>query len=151
MNYVCKTKMEWSFFVPNLIELLVLVSCFVSICIFWCTTIQHTKQVHSVQLCFNFLWLFLCGNLTWRDNYEGKKIESKNGILLPKLFLLWEKIVLVIEKKFWNSRLKAKNLQNFWDLQFLGTEWFFNLLKRGFLISHKLEQLEFKLEKNIGI
>ena len=29
--------------------------------------------------------------------------------------LLWEKIVLVIEKNFWNSRLKAENLQNFWD------------------------------------
>ena len=29
--------------------------------------------------------------------------------------LLWEKIVLVIEKNFWNSRLKAKNLQKFWD------------------------------------
>jgi hypothetical protein len=29
--------------------------------------------------------------------------------------LLWEKIVLVIEKNSWNSRLKAENLQNFWD------------------------------------
>ena len=29
--------------------------------------------------------------------------------------LLREKIVLVIEKKFWNSRLKAENLQNFQD------------------------------------
>ena len=29
--------------------------------------------------------------------------------------LLWEKIVLVIENNFWNSRLKAKNLQIFWD------------------------------------
>ena len=29
--------------------------------------------------------------------------------------LLWEKIVLVIEKNFWNLRLKAENLQNFWD------------------------------------
>ena len=28
---------------------------------------------------------------------------------------LWEKIVLVIEKNFWNSRLKADNLQKFWD------------------------------------
>ena len=27
--------------------------------------------------------------------------------------LLWEKIVLVIEKNFWNSRLKAENLQKF--------------------------------------
>ena len=29
--------------------------------------------------------------------------------------LLWEKNVLVIVKKIWNSRLKAENLQNFWD------------------------------------
>ena len=29
--------------------------------------------------------------------------------------LLWEKKVLLIEKHFWNSRLKARNLQNFWD------------------------------------
>ena len=29
--------------------------------------------------------------------------------------LLWEKIVLVIEKFFWNLRLNAENLQIFWD------------------------------------
>ena len=29
--------------------------------------------------------------------------------------LLWEKIVLVIKKSFWNSRLTAENSQNFWD------------------------------------
>ena len=29
--------------------------------------------------------------------------------------LLWEKIVLVIEKNFGNSRLKAENLKIFWD------------------------------------
>ena len=29
--------------------------------------------------------------------------------------LLWEKIVLVIEKNFWNLRLKAENLQKIWD------------------------------------
>ena len=29
--------------------------------------------------------------------------------------LLWEKIVLVIEKNFWISRLKAENLQKFWN------------------------------------
>jgi hypothetical protein len=29
--------------------------------------------------------------------------------------LLWEKNVLVIEKNFWNTRLKAENLQIFWD------------------------------------
>ena len=52
--------------------------------------------------------------------------------------LLWEKNALVIEKNFWNWRLKAENLQNFWDQkttysnnerseQFLVTECFFNL------------------------
>ena len=29
--------------------------------------------------------------------------------------LLWEKIVIVIEKNCWNSRLKAENFQKFWD------------------------------------
>ena len=29
--------------------------------------------------------------------------------------LLWEKNVLVIKKNLWNSRLKAENLQKFWD------------------------------------
>ena len=29
--------------------------------------------------------------------------------------LLWEKIVIVIKKNFWNSRLKAENLPIFWD------------------------------------
>ena len=38
--------------------------------------------------------------------------------------LLWEKIVLVIEKNFWNSRLKAENFQNFWDhLNNLFKQW----------------------------
>ena len=64
-----------------------------------------------------------------------------NGILLPKLFwpTVRKKIVLVIEKNFWNSRLKPENLQKFWDYsrticsnserseQFLVTECCFNL------------------------
>ena len=38
--------------------------------------------------------------------------------------LLWEKIVLVIEENFWNSRLKAENFQNFWDhLNNLFKQW----------------------------
>ena len=52
--------------------------------------------------------------------------------------LLWEKIVLLIKKNFWNSRLKAENLQIFEitrtiysnsdrSEQFLVTTCFFNL------------------------
>ena len=37
---------------------------------------------------------------------------------------LWEEIVIVIEKNFWNSRLKAENLQIFWDhLNNLFKQW----------------------------
>ena len=74
----------------------------------------------------------------------------------------WEKIDLVIEKNFWNVRLKAEIFSNFlrsleqfvqtmkgqnniwWQNAFLTCFW-------RFLISNKLEQLEFKLEKIIGI
>ena len=38
-----------------------------------------------------------------------RPVSHKNGILLPNLFWLWEKI------NFWNSRLKVENLQKFWD------------------------------------
>ena len=38
--------------------------------------------------------------------------------------LRWERIVLVIEKNFWNLRLKAENFQNFWDhLNNLFKQW----------------------------
>jgi hypothetical protein len=45
-----------------------------------------------------------------------KPFHNIIGILLPKLF--WptvRKNVLVIEKNFWNLRLKVENLQTFWD------------------------------------
>ena len=63
--------------------------------------------------------------------------------------LLWEKIVLVIEKKFWNSSLKAENLQIFWD-QVQGQNAFL-ICSLRFLRSNKLEPLEFKLKKTTGI
>ena len=63
--------------------------------------------------------------------------------------LLWEKIVLVIEKKFGSSRLKAENSQEqfIWTAIFK-TEWLFNFLR--FIRSYTLEQLEFKMEKSLG-
>ena len=61
-------------------------------------------------------------------------ISKKSGIWikLPKMVLCYqncfelicEKIVLLIEKNCWNLRLKAKNLQNFWDhLNNLFRQW----------------------------
>ena len=87
------------------------------------------------------------GKVIWRT-----ATFQPNGILLPKLFLptVRKKIVLVIEKNFENflrsqfiQTVKGQN--NFWQQNtFLTYSW-------RFLISHKLEQLEFVLEKIIGI
>ena len=50
---------------------------------------------------------------------QVRNLSFKIFLVVPKYQncsdLLWEKIVLEIEKNFWNSRLKAKNLQNVWD------------------------------------
>ena len=58
------------------------------------------------------------------------------------------KNVPVIEKNFWNSRLKPENLQKIGDLEL---EQFIQIVKVvRFLRSNTLEQLEFKLEKLFG-
>ena len=93
------------------------------------------------------------------------KIFSKVGMVFCYYNcsdLLWEKIVPVIEKFFWNSRPSASNLQNFWDhLNNLFKQWkvrtisghrmIFLTCSWRFLRSNKSEQLWFKSEKIIGI
>ena len=76
--------------------------------------------------------------------------------------VLWEKNVLVIEKKIWNSKLKDENLQKCLrsSEQFIqtvkgqnnfGNRMLFWPVLGGFTYLKGLEQLEFQLEKNIGI
>ena len=62
--------------------------------------------------------------------------------------LLWDKIVLDIEKNFWNLRLMAKNLQN---IQITRTIYSSSERSEQILVTECLEQSEFKLEKIIGI
>ena len=91
--------------------------------------------------------------LKWSGHQDSASKQTKiiiNGILLLKL---WQKICLVIEKKFWNSRREfAKILRSLEQFvrtvkgQFLVTECFLTCSSM-FLISNKFEQLEFKLEK----
>ena len=50
------------------------------------------------------------------DFYKGKKAVHEEKIVFCYQNcsdLMWEKIDLVIEKNFWNSRLKAENLNFF--------------------------------------
>ena len=79
---------------------------------------------------FRLLW-YHCINFFVKTTLIETTIE---GSLLPKLFWpMGEKNVLLINKNFWNSRLKAENLQNTIysnserSEQFLVTECFFNL------------------------
>ena len=78
---------------------------------FW---IKIPKSSHCVQLNqVGILGFKRWGSFFWLHNKGIGDLVSGNGILLPQLLnLLWEKIVPVIEKNFWSSRL---NLQKFWD------------------------------------
>ena len=57
----------------------------------------------------------------------------------------WYVDVLVNEKNFWNSRLKAENLQIFWD------QWRVRTIFGNRMLFNLFLELEFKLEKNVGI
>ena len=70
-----------------------------------------------------FIWFRTC---TWFCCciffFKNAEKNTSGSLLLDLVFcyqncsdLLWEKIVLVIEKNFWNSRLKDQNLHDFWD------------------------------------
>ena len=107
----------------------------------------HAHQILSnmnydaVCLSFNFLYT----NRVLKQNHVVFCFNNFSGIMWEMVFcykncsdLLWEKFVLVIEKNFWNSRLKAENFQIFEIIrtlysnserseQFLVTECFFNL------------------------
>ena len=74
-------------------------------CIIWISFI-----IGSPHVFINFFTYFFheieCCSLT---------VHKNSGICYQNCSdLLWEKSVLVIEKNVWNSRLKAKNLPNFW-------------------------------------
>ena len=68
--------------------------------------------------------------LFWHQ-WKSTTVGDNNSVTWQMVFccqncsdLLWEKIVLGIEKNFWNSRLKAENFQTFWDhLNNLFKQW----------------------------
>ena len=81
---------------------------------------SHFNLVQAALQCWLLQHEIEYGNIYIKQHCKNSKHEHWTQfsivILLPKLF--WptvRKIILVIEKIFWNSRLKAKNLQIFWD------------------------------------
>ena len=99
---------------------------------------MYVEDRLSLYVSGNFLQLVLLSFfvLFITLKYSTKSIPQlcQVKILLCVIMMLGKwyfvtKIVLVIEKNFWNSRLQAENLQNFQDRsdQFLASECFFNL------------------------
>ena len=86
-----------------------------------------------------------CSNLLAMRNLQE---QVKKAFCYQKLF--WPFTVWINcssdWEKFWNSRLKVENLKR--SEKILVTECFLTCFRR-FLISNKLEELEFKLEKKI--
>ena len=67
-------------------------------------------------------WFRVAGELEKKVAKASEAVQKKCSELIKMVFcyqnysdMMWEKIDLVIEKNFWNSRLKAKNFQNFLD------------------------------------
>ena len=76
---------------------------------------------------FHFENLVIHTNYTKCDFWAKFLLNFKTFIETVKIQNIWyfvTKIVLVIEKDFWYSRLKAENFQNFWDhLNNLFKQW----------------------------
>ena len=72
------------------------------------------------------LLLTLAIHLLFQLNVQSKHLDFSNKwyFVTKNVWQLWEKNVLVIEKIFWNSRLKAENLQKLWyHLNNLFKQW----------------------------
>ena len=77
-------------------------------------TLWPGKDIWNTSLCrlvfFKYIYLFIFNILFFHHICAEMVFCYQNCY-----DLLWEKIILLIEKNFWNSRLKAVNLQKFWD------------------------------------
>ena len=83
----------------------------------------HLKNISIVgPKLFSHRIKILIPSQMWVDFFQTCYLNISKNISKNIVFcyqncsdLLWDKIVLVIEKNVWNSRLKADKLQFFWD------------------------------------
>ena len=119
---------------------------------------QLLADNHFVSILTNIRFFLFCQcfgtEFTLYDyllQYSPKLIARLCGGMLPLIFyqncsddLLWEKIVLKWSRFFGDSRLKAENLQNYWDYYnnlfkwwnvgiLFGNRMLFQLVPGGFL------------------
>ena len=101
---------------------------------FWCAIYSNFFGLHLLNvfvfiffwtILMEVIWIFLSlaiYKLSYSDSMNIANDRSKCHFPKGMVFcypncsdLLWEKIVLVMENNFSNLRLKAENLQKFWD------------------------------------
>ena len=97
-------------------------------------TLSGGSKLQSMERCYED-----GGSSSRRSSYRVPQKSMHHLLIMVFCYqncsdLLWEKIVLVIDKNFWNSRLKAENFKIFeitWTIysnrQYLVTECFFSL------------------------
>ena len=98
-------------------------------------TFSNHVPTHVLEIFLQCLWSRECSYFWWNEAFQYTALWLKFLIFVQKLWsifalwikenlikvlvfcyqncsdLLWKKIVLVIKKNFWNSRLKAENLR----------------------------------------
>ena len=99
-KYLFHAEKQWTFAKMSYLHRYLLDEAITKLCGFKATLSVNIEQISSNLKLFFTIMFF------WHDKCKNNIFPVKwLSILLP----------LVIEKKFWNSRLKAKNFQNFWD------------------------------------
>ena len=145
-------------------KFLILVNWIAKLNVYW--ELYATNCNYQIKTDCKFAWLFFCSLITWfvilgcfsvilstailfaffQSISEKQRFNCNVCSFITKWYFVTKivltycekKIVLAIEKNFWNSRLKAENLQNFEitttiysnserSEQFLVTECFLNL------------------------
>ena len=109
---VTKPKPNWNFLTKTAFKYVVY-SYLVNLLVYFGIRVKLLCTLHRSWIGIFFSIWFLSSTL----------LVLQISHLIPRMVfcyqncsdLLWEKIVLVIEKNFWNSWLKAENLQKFWD------------------------------------
>ena len=87
--------------------------------------LTDNKTLHSHFKCLIYSYIasgqkhatYVACKKIWKKSSRKCMLHRGEWYFITKIVLTYceKKIVLVIEKFFWNLRLKAENLQNFWD------------------------------------
>ena len=116
-------------------------------CLFKLDSIHKISAIQNLKFTSTVVKL-LC---LWTTHELQALHKSLQWYFVSKIVLTYceQKIVLVIQKNVWHSRLKAENLQKIWDKEkiFFETECFFNLFLEVSQVKY-IRTIRIQIEKN---